>query len=187
MRFNHGRVQSKGFAKRSHAGWFEFINNVILSDLSGRIFKNCVDMSNYTLITNFSELLYIDAYVIKRLYTIKLEVSLNFLEVKHDWELRVFMTSNLYRLLLVMYPKEQVEEIFSLRLRYIHPHSFILAWFHGVIVFISPITPVSLSIKEIIRYVITLSNCYTKWVEAVPLPCKCATGVANFLLKEKRK
>ncbi|KAL5476018.1 hypothetical protein EMCRGX_G025918 [Ephydatia muelleri] len=34
------------------------------------------------------------------------------------------------------------------------------------------------------RFILTLSDYYTKWVDAVPLPSKHAIGVAASLLKE---
>ena len=46
--------------------------------------------------------------------------------------------------------------------------------------FIGPITPASSSGN---RFILTLSDYYTKWVDAVPLPSKHATGVAASLLK----
>ena len=48
--------------------------------------------------------------------------------------------------------------------------------------FIDPITPASSSGN---RFILTLSDYYTKWVDAVPLklPSKHATGVAASLLK----
>ena len=44
--------------------------------------------------------------------------------------------------------------------------------------FVGPITPSSGN-----RFILTLSDYYTKWVDAVPLPSKHATGVAASLLK----
>ena len=46
--------------------------------------------------------------------------------------------------------------------------------------FIGSITPASSSGN---RFILTLSDYYTKWVDAVPLPSKHATGVAASLLK----
>ena len=43
-----------------------------------------------------------------------------------------------------------------------------------------PISPPSVSGNS---YILTLSDYFTKWVEAVPLPTKEAHGVATVLLK----
>lgn len=43
-----------------------------------------------------------------------------------------------------------------------------------------PISPPSVSGN---RYILTLSDYFTKWVEAIPLPTKEAHGVASVLLK----
>ena len=53
-------------------------------------------------------------------------------------------------------------------------------WFHVGIDFVGPISPPSVSGNS---YILTLSDYFTKWVEAVPLPTKEAYGVATVLLK----
>ncbi|KAL5518000.1 hypothetical protein EMCRGX_G003661 [Ephydatia muelleri] len=58
--------------------------------------------------------------------------------------------------------------------------NFSQCWYHVGIDFIGPITPASSSGN---RFILTLSVYYTKWVDAVPLPNKHATGVAASLLK----
>eukprot|EP00731_Ephydatia_muelleri_P007928 Em0004g266a len=62
----------------------------------------------------------------------------------------------------------------------LHPVPIHSPWYHVGIYFIGPITPASSSGN---RFIITLSDYYTKWVDAVPLPSKHATGVAASLLK----
>ncbi len=46
--------------------------------------------------------------------------------------------------------------------------------------FVGPITPISTAGN---RYILTLSDYFTKFVEAVPLPDKTASGVATALFK----
>ena len=55
-------------------------------------------------------------------------------------------------------------------------------WHHVGMDFIGPIHPISINGN---RYVLTLSDYFTKWVEALPLPSKCANGVAKSLFKVK--
>eukprot|EP00731_Ephydatia_muelleri_P016252 Em0009g676a len=62
----------------------------------------------------------------------------------------------------------------------LHPVPIHSPWYHMGIDFIGPITPASSSGN---RFILTLSDYYTKWVDAVPLPSKHATGVAASLLK----
>eukprot|EP00731_Ephydatia_muelleri_P005131 Em0002g1307a len=62
----------------------------------------------------------------------------------------------------------------------LHPVPIHSPWYHVGIDFIGPITPASSSGN---RFILTLSDYYTKWVDAVPLPSKHATGVAASLLK----
>ena len=71
--------------------------------------------------------------------------------------------------------KGQAGSHFSLKLSCIHS-----PWFHVGIDFVGPITPASSSGN---RFILTLSDYFTKWVDAVPLPSKHATGVAASLLK----
>ena len=92
------------------------------------------------------------------------------------WDL---ITNALYRLLLVMSVKNQVGSHFPLNLSCIQSqfiHRGIMWGFD----FVGPITPASSSGN---RFILTLSDYYTKWVDAVPLPSKHATGVAASLLK----
>jgi hypothetical protein len=53
-------------------------------------------------------------------------------------------------------------------------------WYHVRIDFVGPICPTS---KCGNKYILTLSDYFTKWVEAIPLPTKCAPGVAKSLFK----
>ncbi len=62
----------------------------------------------------------------------------------------------------------------------LHPVPVHSPWFHVAIDFIGPISPTSALGN---RYILTLSDYYTKWVEAVPLPTKEAPGVAGTLFK----
>ena len=62
----------------------------------------------------------------------------------------------------------------------LHPVPVQSPWFHVGIDFVGPVTPKSVHGN---RYILTLSDYFTKWVEAVPLPTKEAPGVAKSLLK----
>lgn len=63
----------------------------------------------------------------------------------------------------------------------LHPVPVHSPWHHVGIDFVGLIFPVSSSGN---RYILTLSDYFTKWVEAVPLPTKEeAPGVANTLYK----
>ena len=53
-------------------------------------------------------------------------------------------------------------------------------WFHIGIDFVGPISPMA---KSGNRYILTISDYFTKWVEAVPLPSKSPVGVAISLFK----
>ena len=53
-------------------------------------------------------------------------------------------------------------------------------WFHVGVDFIGPLCPIS---KEGNRYILTLSDYFSKFVEAVPLPDKCAKSVSRILFK----
>ncbi|KAL5471569.1 hypothetical protein EMCRGX_G029696 [Ephydatia muelleri] len=55
-----------------------------------------------------------------------------------------------------------------------------LTWYHVAIDFIGPISPMSLSGN---RYILTLSDYFSKWVEAVATPSKEAHQVASTLYK----
>ena len=62
----------------------------------------------------------------------------------------------------------------------LHPVLVQSPWFHVGIDFVGPVTPESVHGN---RYILTLSDYFTKWVEAVPLPTKEAPGFAKSLLK----
>ena len=62
----------------------------------------------------------------------------------------------------------------------LHPIPVHSPWYHVGMDFIGPIHPIS---KNGNRFVLTLSDYFTKWVEAIPLPSKCASGVAKSLFK----
>ena len=58
----------------------------------------------------------------------------------------------------------------------LHPVPVHSPWRHVGIDFIGPIHPVSANGN---KFVLTISDYFTKWVEAIPLPNKCASGVAK--------
>ena len=62
----------------------------------------------------------------------------------------------------------------------LHPIPVHSPWHHVGMDFIGPITPISSNGN---RFILTLSDYFSKWVEAVPLPTKEATGVAVSLMK----
>ena len=62
----------------------------------------------------------------------------------------------------------------------LHPIPVYSPWHHVGMDFIGPISPISNSGN---RFILTLSDYFSKWVEAVPLPTKEATGVAASLMK----
>ena len=62
----------------------------------------------------------------------------------------------------------------------LHPIPVKSTWYHIGIDFVGPITPPSCNGN---RYILTLSDYFSKWVEAVALPSKCAQGVAESLFK----
>ena len=53
-------------------------------------------------------------------------------------------------------------------------------WHHIGIDFIGAIHPISTNGNT---FVLTISDYFTTWVEAIPLPTKCALGVAKALFK----
>ena len=53
-------------------------------------------------------------------------------------------------------------------------------WFHLGVDFIGPLSPIS---KKGNQYILTLSDYFSKFVEAVPLPDKCAKSVSRILFK----
>ena len=62
----------------------------------------------------------------------------------------------------------------------LHPVPVHSPWHHVGIDFVGPISPASSTGN---KYILTLSDYFTKWVEAVPLPTKEAPGVASTLYK----
>jgi len=62
----------------------------------------------------------------------------------------------------------------------LHPVPVKSPWYHIGIDFVGPITPTSHNGN---RFILTVSDYFTKWVEAVALPSKCAQGVAESLFK----
>lgn len=62
----------------------------------------------------------------------------------------------------------------------LHPVPVKSPWYHIGIDFVGPITPTSSSGN---RYILTVSDYFTKWAEAVALPSKHAQGVAEALFK----
>ena len=62
----------------------------------------------------------------------------------------------------------------------LHPVPLHSPWHHIGIDFIGRIHPISTNGN---RFVLKISDYFTKWVEAIPLPTKCALGVAKALFK----
>lgn len=62
----------------------------------------------------------------------------------------------------------------------LHPVPVHGPWHHIGIDFVGPISPVSQAGN---RYILTISDYFTKWVSAFPLPTKEAHGVAGALMK----
>ena len=62
----------------------------------------------------------------------------------------------------------------------LHPIPVHSPWYHIGIDFIGPISPIS---KSGNRYILTVSDYFTKWVVAIALPTKEAFGVADELYK----
>ena len=62
----------------------------------------------------------------------------------------------------------------------LHPVPVVSPWYHIGIDFIGPISPTS---HQGNSFILTISDYFTKFVEAVPLPNKMASGVANALFK----
>ena len=53
-------------------------------------------------------------------------------------------------------------------------------WYHVAIDFVGPIFP---AFRNGNRFILIVSDYFTKWVEAIHLPSKCANGVAETLFK----
>lgn len=66
----------------------------------------------------------------------------------------------------------------------LHPVPVVSPWYHIGIDFIGPISPPS---HQGNSYILTISDYFTKFVEAVPLPNKLASGVAAALFKVSGK
>ena len=62
----------------------------------------------------------------------------------------------------------------------LHPIPVKSPWHHIGIDFIGPIKPVSTNGN---RYILTISDYFTKYVHAIPLPDKYAVGVSRALFK----
>ena len=62
----------------------------------------------------------------------------------------------------------------------LHPVPVKAPWYHVGIDFIGPISPTSSKRK---RYILTISDYFSKFVESVALPTKNADGVSNALFK----
>jgi hypothetical protein len=62
----------------------------------------------------------------------------------------------------------------------LHPVPVHSPWYHVGIDFVGPIHPTSAKGN---RFILTLSDYFTKWVEAIPLPTKGSLGVAQSLYK----
>ena len=62
----------------------------------------------------------------------------------------------------------------------LHPVPVKSPFHHIGIDFIGPLNPIA---EDGAQYVLTISDYFTKWVEAFPTPNKCASGVANALFK----
>jgi len=75
---------------------------------------------------------------------------------------------------------QRMNKIISSTMPELHPILVKSPWYHIGIDFVGPITPPSHNGN---RYILTLSDYITKWVEAVALPSKCAQGVAKSLFK----
>ena len=61
----------------------------------------------------------------------------------------------------------------------LHPVPVKVPWYHVEIDFVGPVT----TSDSGNRYILTLSDYCSKWVEAVPMPSKHASGVAHALFK----
>ena len=62
----------------------------------------------------------------------------------------------------------------------LHPIPVKSPWYHVGIDFIGPISPTA---DDGSRYILTLSDYCTKWVEAIPTPDKSASSVATVFFK----
>lgn len=62
----------------------------------------------------------------------------------------------------------------------LHPIAVKSPWYHFGIDFVGPLTPLT---NDGSQYILTLSDYFTKWVEAIPRADKTAIGVAEALFK----
>ena len=62
----------------------------------------------------------------------------------------------------------------------LHPVPVKEPWYMVGIDFVGPLTPLA---DDGSRYILTLSDYFTKWVEAIPTPDKSAPQVASSLFK----
>ena len=62
----------------------------------------------------------------------------------------------------------------------LHPVPVVSPWHHIGIDFIGPISPPSIQGSQ---YILTVSDYFTKFVEAIPMQSKHAEGVASSLFK----
>ena len=65
----------------------------------------------------------------------------------------------------------------------LHPISLKSPWYDIGINFVGPFTTSTMNI----RYILTINDYCSKWVEAIALPSKCASGVASALFKVRLK
>ncbi len=66
---------------------------------------------------------------------------------------------------------------------HLQPVPVVSPWYHLGIDFIGPLSPPG---EDGSRYILTISNYFTKLVEAVPIPDKCASRVATVLFKVRQ-
>lgn len=64
----------------------------------------------------------------------------------------------------------------------LHPIPVKSPWYHIGIDFVGPVT----TSHNGNRYILTISDYFTKWVEAVALPSKHASGIATVLFKVRQ-
>ena len=62
----------------------------------------------------------------------------------------------------------------------LHPIPVVAAWHHIGIDFVGPISPSSTKGS---RYILTIADYFSKWVEAIPTATKNASDVATSLFK----
>ena len=62
----------------------------------------------------------------------------------------------------------------------LHPVPVKSPWFHIGIDFIGPVNPTS---SKGMQYILTISDYFTKFVQAIPLPDKRSSGVVSVLFK----